>query len=312
VGSYSTTEEVIALARVAARHHGIYVSHLRDESDHAFDSFHEIVRIGHEAGLPVQISHIKLGTAAVWGKAPEAVRYIEEERAKGLDITADCYPYDAWGSTITVLIPDKRYDNPASVERGLADVGGAANVSITSCKAHPDYEFHTLDAIARQVGQTPMQAFSQIVKDGGAGVVVKAMKDDDIRTFYQAPWVMVGSDGGIGMRHPRGAGTYPRVLGLFVRERNWLTLPEAIRKMTSLPAWRLGLPDRGAIRSGMKADLVLFDDATVLDQSTFSEPTKLSRGIGKVWVNGELVWDANRTTGALPGQVLHRSPVSQP
>lgn len=306
VGSYSTTEEVIALARVAARHHGIYVSHLRDESDHAFDSFREIVRIGREAGLPVQISHIKLGTAGVWGRAGEAVKFIEEARAEGLDITADCYPYDAWGSTITVLIPDKRYDDPVSVGRGLADVGGAANVTMTSCKAHPSYEFHTLDAVARQANVTPVQMFSQIVKDGGAGVVVKAMKDDDIRAFYQAPWVMVGSDGGIGMRHPRGAGTYPRVLGLFVRERGWLTLPEAIRKMTSLPAWRMGLKNRGSIRPGMRADLVLFDAATVIDRSTFSEPLKLSQGIRKVWVNGALVWNGDRATGALPGQVLRR------
>jgi N-acyl-D-amino-acid deacylase len=306
VGSYSTTEEVISLARVAARHRGIYVSHLRDESDHAFDSFREIVRIGREAGLPVQISHIKLGTAGVWGRAGEAVSFIAAERAKGLDITADCYPYDAWSSTITVLVPDKRYDDPASVERGLADVGGAANVTITSCKAHPDYEFHTLDAIARQAGLTPVQLFTRIVQDGGAGAVVKAMKDDDIRVFYQAPWVMVGSDGGIGMRHPRGAGTYPRVLGVFVRERGWLTLPEAIRKMTSLPAWRLGLKDRGVIRPGMRADLVLFDPATVIDRSTFAEPTKRSAGIEKVWVNGQLVWNGNRATGALPGQVLRR------
>ena len=274
--------------------------------DHAFDSFREIVRIGQEAGLPVQISHIKLGTAGVWGKAAEAVRYLDEARSKGLDTTADCYPYDAWGSTITVLIPDKRYDNTASVERGLADVGGAAHVTITSSKAHPEYEFHTLEELARRAGVTPAQLFSSIVKDGGAGVVVQAMKDDDIRTFYQQPWVMVGSDGGIGMRHPRGAGTYPRVLGVFVRERNWLTLPEAIRRMTSLPAWRMGIKDRGTIRPGLKADLVLFDPATILDQSTFSEPTKLSRGVQKVWVNGALVWDANRGTGALPGQVLRR------
>ena len=249
VGSYSTTDEVISLAKVAARHHGIYVSHIRDESDLAFDSFREIIRIGREAGLPVQISHIKLGTAAVWGKAAEAVKLIADARAGGLDITADCYPYDAWASTITVLIPDKQYDRAESVGKGLADVGGAENVTITSCKAHPEYEMKTLAAVAKANGVTPVALFSRIVKDGGAGVVVKAMKDDDIRTFYQQPWVMVGSDGGIGMRHPRGAGTYPRVLGVFVRERHWLTLPEAIRKMTSLPASRMGLKDRGMIRA---------------------------------------------------------------
>ena len=142
------------------------------------------------------------------------------------------------------------------------------------------------------------------MKDGGASVVVKAMKDGDIRTFYRRPWVMVGSDGGIGMRHPRGAGTFPRVLGVFVRERQWLTLPEAIRKMTSLPAARLGLTGRGVIRVGAKADLVLFDAGKVVDRSTFGEPLRLSEGIEKVWVNGSLVWTEGRVTEARPGRVL--------
>ena len=301
VGSYSTTEEVIALAKVAAKYKGIYVSHLRDESDLAFDSFREIIRIGEEAHLPVQISHIKLGTAGVWGKAAEAVKLIAAARARGVDITADCYPYDAWGSTITVLVPDKQYDNPASVAKALADVGGAANVLVTSSKAHPDYEFKTLE----QIG-TPVDTFIRIVKDGGASVVVKAMTDTDIRTFYQQPWVMVGSDGGIGMRHPRGAGSFPRVLGVYVRERQWLTLPQAIRKMTSAPAARLNLKDRGVIRAGAKADLVLFDPGKVMDRSTFAEPLKLSEGIEKVWVNGELVWTDAHATEARPGKVLPR------
>ncbi len=306
VGSYSTTEEVIALAKVASRYKGIYVSHVRDESDNAFESFREVIRIGEEAHLPVHISHIKLGSAGVWGKAPEAVRLIEAARARGVDITADCYPYDAWSSTITVLVLNKRYDDPPSVQKGLDDVGGARNVTITSCKAHPDYEFHTLQEIAKSKGLTPVAMFSQIVRDGGAGVVVKAMTDDDIRTFYQQPWVMVGSDGGIGMRHPRGAGTFPRVLGVFVRERHWLTLPEAIRKMTSLPASRLSLTDRGVIRPRAKADLVLFGPDKIVDRSTFPDPQKLSEGVRKVWVNGDLVWDEDRATGAHPGEALRR------
>ena len=148
--------------------------------------------------------------------------------------------------------------------------------------------------------------YIDVVKDGGAGVVVKAMIDDDIRSFINRPWVMVGSDGGIGMRHPRGAGTFPRVLGVFVRERHWLTLPEAIRKMTSLPASRLLLNDRGAIRPGAVADLVLFDSDKIVDRSTFPDPLKLAEGVQKVWVHGELVWDDGQTTGARPGQVLSR------
>ena len=304
VGSYSTTEELIALAKAAAKHGGFYISHVRDEGDQALDSFREEIRIGEEAHLPVQISHIKLGTAAVWGKADQVVSLVEAARKRGVDVTADCYPYDAWASGITVLVLDKRYDNPASVAKGLADVGGAENITITSCAAHRDYEGKTLAALANAQSVTAVALYSKIVQEGGAGIVCKAMKDDDIRKFYQQPWVMVGSDGGIGMRHPRGAGTYPRILGVFVRERGWLALPEAIRKMTSAPAARLQLKDRGVIKQGAFADLVLFNPATVKDRATFAEPTLLSTGVEKVFVNGQLVWGDLKPTGMHPGSVL--------
>ncbi|PHY11407.1 MAG: hypothetical protein CK533_03955 [Acidobacterium sp.] len=304
VGSYAATAEVVTLARVAGRLGGFYVSHIRDEADQAFDSMREVVTIAEEAKVPVQNTHIKLGTVGVWGQATEAVRLFDAARARGLDVTADAYPYNAWSSTITVLIPSKRYDDPVEVARGLADVGGAANVLITRHTAHPDYEFKTLDAVAKAQGITPVALFIQIVKDGGASVVCTSMMDDDIRTFFRWPWTMVSSDGGIGMRHPRGAGTFPRVLGRFVRERQWLTLEDAVRKMTSLPAARLKLTDRGVVTPGAWADLVLFDPVTVIDNSTFSDPFKQSTGIRNVWVNGTLVWDEPRTTGARPGQVI--------
>ena len=306
VGSYSTTEEVVRLARVAGRRGGFYISHIRDEADRSFEALREAIRIGEDGHLPAQITHIKMGTVGVWGKAGEAVRLIEEARRRGLDVTADCYPYDAWHSTITVLVPNKRYDDPASVERALADVGGAANVLISGFPPRPEYEGRNLEEIARDRGITPVELFIEVVKAGGASVICKSMIEDDIRTFYQQPWVMVSSDGGIGMRHPRATGTFPKVLGQFVREKKWLALEEAVRKMTSLPAWRLGLKDRGRIRKGMKADLVLFDPARVRDRSTFAEPTKLSEGIEKVFVNGAPVWDAGKTTGARPGRVLPR------
>jgi len=146
--------------------------------------------------------------------------------------------------------------------------------------------------------------YSRIIRDGGAGIVCHAMKEDDIKAFYQQPWVMVASDGGIGSRHPRGAGTFPRVLGVYVREKHWLTLPEAVRKMTSLPAQRLGWKDRGILREGAFADLTLFNPKTVLDRSTFAKPFELPTGIEKVFVNGELVWESAKPTGARPGMVL--------
>jgi N-acyl-D-amino-acid deacylase len=304
VGRPATTEEVIALAGVAGQYGGIYISHMRDEADKTFVALAELIRIGREGHLPAQVSHIKLGSVAVWGRAREAVALINAARKRGQDVTADCYPYDAWNSTIRVLIPSGRHDDVNDVARGLADVGGAENITIVSCRAHPDYEFKTLAEIAGQQKATPVEMYMRIVRDGGAGIICHSMKDEDIRVFYQQPWVMVSSDGGIGSRHPRGSGTFPRVLGRFVRERHWLTLSEAVRKMTSLPAWRLGLKDRGLLQPGNKADIVLFDPATVSDRSTFQEPQLISAGINRVFVNGVEVWRDGKVTGDRPGRAL--------
>ena len=303
-GSYGETKELVELAKAAARHGGFYMTHIRDEADRAFEAFAEAIAIGEQARIPVQISHIKLGTVGVWRKSAAVVRMVEAARTRGVDVTADCYPYDAWHSTITVLVPNKKYDDPASVKKGLDDVGGAANVMIDRDTAHPEYEFKTLEAIARAQHITPVELFIQIVKDGGASVVAKSMIEEDIRRFYTQPWVTVASDGGIGLRHPRSAGTFPRVLGQFVRERRWLSLPEAIRKMTSAPAARLKLADRGRIAPEMIADLVLFDPATIADRATFQEPFVLPGGIEGVWVAGVRVWDGKTTTGARPGRSI--------
>lgn len=309
-GNPATTEEVITLARVAARFRGIYMSHVRDEADAVLDAFREAVRIGREAALPVQISHIKLGTVGVWGKAGEAVALIEEARRDGLDVTADCYPYDAWASTITVLVPSRRHEDPVAVRRGLDDVGGPGNVLITNCRAHPDYEGKTLEAVGALRRTDAVEAYIAIVRDGGAGVVCRSMTEADIRTFMTQPWVMVSSDGGIGMRHPRGAGTFPRVLGRYVREGKWMSLEMAVHKMSELPAARLSLHDRGSLRKGMKADVVIFDAEKVLDQSTMLEPTLDPVGILHVFVNGRAVVRDGQVTGERPGTV-HRHTTSR-
>jgi N-acyl-D-amino-acid deacylase len=306
VGSYSETRELVEMSKAAARHGGIYMSHIRDEADRAFEAFTEAIAIGEQARIPVQISHIKLGTVGVWKKSAEVVKMIEAARSRGVDVTADCYPYDAWHSTITVLVPNKKYDDPASVQKALDDVGGAGNVMIDRDTAHPEYEFKTLEAIAKAQGITPVALFIQIVKDGGASVVGKTMIEEDIRRFYTQPWVMVASDGGIGLRHPRSAGTFPRVLAKFVREQHWLSLQEAIRKMTSAPAARLKLADRGTLAVGKVADLVLFDPAAIADRSTFQDPFLLPAGVKGVWVNGARVWNGRTPTGARPGQMLSR------
>ena len=305
VGGYAETSELVELAKVVARYPGgVYMSHIRDEADKTFDALKEAIDIGERAHVAVQISHIKLGTVGVWRKAADAIALIEAARKRGVDVTADAYPYTAWQSTITVLVPNKRYDDPPSVERALADVGGAKNVLIVRHAAHKDFEFKTLDVIAADQKRTAVEEFIQIVKDGGATVVCTSMVDEDIRAFYQQPWLMVGSDGGLANRHPRGAGTFPRVLARYVRDQQWLTLPEAIRKMTSAPAARLRLEGRGQIKAGAIADVVLFNARTIVDRSTFTEPGVLPTGVEKVFVGGELAWDAGKASVARTGKVL--------
>ncbi len=306
VGSYSDIEEVVEMARAAGARGGFYISHIRDEADLTMDAVREAIAIGERAKLPVQITHIKLGTQGVWGKADEVVALVEAARKRGVDVTADAYPYLAWQSTPRVLVPNKKYDDPVSVKRGLDDIGGARNVQITRWKTYPQYIGKRLDEMARAEGLSDIEAYVRFARDDDAGMIGHAMIEADLRTFYQQPWVMVASDGGIANSHPRGAGTFPRVLGRYVREQHWLTLPDAIRKMTSLPAARLGLKDRGTLREGMKADLVLFDPATVIDQATFEQPRALSTGIAKVWVNGGLVWSGDASGPDRPGRVLAR------
>jgi N-acyl-D-amino-acid deacylase len=309
VASYSTTDEVVAEAKVAAAHGGFYMTHIRDEGDKSFSALDEEIAIGERAHIPVEHSHIKVSTVSVWNKAPEYVRIINAARQRGVDFLADCYPYDAWHSNIKVIMPDKQYENPKSVEKALADTGGADSVTIVEFPPNTSYEGHTIAELARTNGVTPVEMYIRIIREGDAdnteaNVIGKSMVEPDIKAFYQQPWVMVASDGGIGSRHPRGAGTFPRVLGLYVREKHWLTLPEAVRKMTSLPAQRLGSKDRGIIREGAIADLVLFNPATVTDRSTFAKPFETPTGIEKVFVNGEIVWDSGKATGARPGRVL--------
>ncbi len=309
VASYSNTDEVVAMAAAAAKSGGFYMTHIRDEGNKSFEALKEEIEIGKRAHIPIEHSHIKLGTVEVWHKAPQYIAIINDARKRGVDFLADCYPYEAWASGIKVIMPDKQYQNPVSVEKAIADNGGPESVTITEFKPNPAYVRHTLGELAKTYDATPVEMYMRIVREGDAAdteasVIGHSMVEDDVKAFYQQPWVMVASDGGIGSEHPRGAGTFPRVLGLYVREKKWITLPEAIRKMTSLPAKRLNWKDRGTLKVGNFADLVLFNPDTVIDRSTFEKPFELPIGIEKVFVNGQLTWDAGKSTGAKPGAIL--------
>jgi N-acyl-D-amino-acid deacylase len=314
VGSYASTDEVVALAKVAAADGGIYMTHIRDEADKSFEALKEEIAIGERAHIPVEHSHIKLGTVGVQGKAAEYIKVIEAARKRGVDFLADCYPYDAWHSNLKVVVPDKQYENPKSVGEALASYGGGSHLTITEFSPNPSYVGHTIADLAKTNNISDLEMYIRLIREGDAAhteaeIIGQSMIESDIKAFYQQPWVMVASDGGVASQHPRGAGTFPRVLGLYVREKHWLTLPEAIRKMTSLPAQRLGWKDRGVLKEGAFADLVLFDPDTIRDRSTFADPTALSQGVEKVWVQGVLVWDSGKPTGARPGHVLGRKGV---
>jgi N-acyl-D-amino-acid deacylase len=303
-GRLAATSELVELARAAGRHGGFYMTHIRDEGNKTLQAIAEAIEIAEKAGVPLQISHIKLGTVAVWHKTGEVERMIQEAKARGVDATADAYPYGAWHTNIEALIPSRKFEDAAVVKADIESYGGASRLTITRWQAQPQFDGRTMEEIAAAKKIAPEALLYEIVRSGGASVIGHSMDEPDVRFFLSAPWVMIASDGRPGGSHPRGAGTFPRVLGHYVRDGGVLTLPEAIRKMTSMPAARMKLPDRGLVKPGYAADLVLFDPATVADKSTFSDPKALSVGIRTVLVNGTIVWENGKSTGARPGRVL--------
>lgn len=314
-GLYGTTEEVIACAKVASAYGGMYISHVRDEENEALTSFRELVRIADEARLPGQISHIKLGSSPVWNHAGQVLKMMADASRGGPMITADVYPYTYWQSTITVIIPTRDWDDRKQWETGLAEIGGAQNVLLTSYSPDPAREGKTIAEIAQASGKDAVTVIQEIVQkthgpnaapNQNESVVVTAMQESDLKTFLAAPNVMFCTDGGLRPSHPRGAGSYPRILGRYVREQHVLPLEQAVRKATSLPAARMGFLDRGRIAPGYKADLVLFDPATIIDQATTAKPAAPPVGLPYVLVNGQIVLDNSKITGAHPGQVLRR------
>jgi N-acyl-D-aspartate/D-glutamate deacylase len=296
-GAYARTDELVELATVAAQHGGIYMSHIRNEGDRLLEAIEEAVTIGREAGLPVEISHHKAGSRATWGKTHESIAYLEQQRAAGLEVTWDAYPYTA-GSTIL-----------AALARSGDELDPEA-LYVASVKHRHEYEGKSISEIASTLDLPPDHALRRVLSEEPEAVAVYFMMDEgDVRRVLAHPLCMIGSDGipsPTGKPHPRLYGTFPRVLGLYSREERLFPLEEAIRKMTSLPANRMNLPERGEIREGYDADLVIFDPETINDTATYEEPRRYPSGIEYVIVNGEIAAERGNQNPVRAGRLLRR------
>lgn len=315
-GIYSQTQEVMTLARVAAAAGGRYISHIRSEDRWFEAALDEIIAIGKAARIPVQISHMKLAMTSLWGRAPEILQKLDAARADGVDVTADVYPYEYWQSNMMVLLPERDITDREEVEFMLREIAPPDGMWFTRYDPQPEYVGMKLTEVAELRGTDPATAFmeliavSEAVPETGEGVdsiIATSMRDDDIGKLIAWPHSNICTDGSLVDLHPRGVGSFPRVLARYVREQELFSLEEAVRKMSGLAAEHMGFSDRGVIRAGAAADLVLFDPETVADTATPENPKALSVGISRVWVNGVEVFAEGRETGARPGRFIARA-----
>lgn len=321
-GIYSNTDELVALAKVSAESNGRYISHMRNEEEGVFDAVHELLTIGQQAHLPVEVSHMKLAMKELWGQSTKLIAMLDSARAAGIQVTADIYPYTAWHSDLTVNFPKRDFNDTAYSRYVLKEIVPPDGLILTSFAPHPDYVGQTLAQIAQARKADPAVTLLNLIHesqqyadahqlhlddDSVQSVIGASMSDEDVDRIIQWPYTSFCTDGGLDSRHPRGIGSFPRILGHLVREEHVLTLPEAIRKATSLAAANVGIANRGTIAAGNYADLVLFDPATVIDRATYTEPHLVSTGIMHVWVNGQTVWADGQTTTSRPGQVVRRA-----
>jgi N-acyl-D-amino-acid deacylase len=310
-GIYSAPDEVVALARVAASFGGRYISHIRSEDRTFWKAVDEVIAIGRDARLPVQISHVKLAMHSLWGQAGKLVDVLDRARSVGVNVTADIYPYTYWQSGITVLFPNRDFANRSEAQFVLQEVVRPDDLLISRFEPNPAYAGNTLAQIAAMRGTDAADALMVVIKEGEdrgttASVIATSMDERDIARLIRWPFANICTDGELSGPHPRGFGSFPRVLGRYVREQHVVSLTEAIRKMTSLAAANVGIDDRGTIAPGQYADLVLFDPRTVIDRATMASPHAVSEGIDTVWVNGDVVFTNGSTTGKHPGKVLRR------
>ena len=317
-GIYADAEEITALAAVAHASGGRYITHIRSEDRDFWAALDEAIEVGRQTGIPVQISHIKLSMKGLWGQADQALARLDSARAEGLDITADIYPYTYWKSTMTVILPERKLDDHEAVEFAFREIAPPDQIFITLFLADPAIVGKSIAAIAMEREQDPVTTYIELLQQSEAmalerglisqdvaAIVAHAMSESDLATFMQWEHINICSDGERGA-HPRAYGAYPRVLSRFVRERGDLTLEEAIKKMTSASAAHMNIQNRGTLKVGMRADLVIFDPDTVTDHATVADIQALSSGISHVWVNGIEVFANSAATGALPGNVIRR------
>ncbi|HEY8225333.1 MAG TPA: D-aminoacylase [Pyrinomonadaceae bacterium] len=337
-GTYAKTDEIVTLAKVAARYHGLYATHMRNEGDKVADAIRESIQIGEQAGLPVEISHFKISNKKLWGQSPMTLGLVRDARARGLMVTVDQYAYTASSTSLDARLPSwlraggleegkKRLADQATRERVVKEMkdnlknAGFKDYSFAVVASYqPDQSFNgkSILEITKQVkGKSDIKSqIDQVLamyEAGGASMIYHSMGEPDVQRIMQEPFTMIASDSGVrqadeSVPHPRGYGNNARVLGRYVRELKIMSLEDAIRKMTSLPAQTFGFRDRGMIREGFAADIVIFDENTIADRATFDKPHQFPVGITYVLVNGQLVLGNEKMTDARPGVALRRTP----
>jgi N-acyl-D-amino-acid deacylase len=333
-GTYSKTEEVVRLAKVAAKYNGVYASHIRNEGDSVASAIREAINIGKEAGIPVEISHFKVSGQQNWGRSTETIAMVEAARAEGQDVTIDQYPYTASSTSLSTLLPDwvladgsdsikARLSRPEIKERVIKhmitnlkkrSLKHFSYTVVAYYKADTTYNGKSIEDINVLNGkphkvQAEAETIISMMMKGGASMVFHGMSEKDVSNIMKVPFNMIASDAGIrilgsGSPHPRGYGTNARVLGKYVREKKIISLEEAIRRMTTLPARKFNIENRGIIREGAIADIVVFDENTVNDLATFEQPHQLSSGFSYVLVNGQVTVDQGKHIGTRAGKVI--------
>ncbi len=333
-GLYAKTDEVVALARVAARYNGLYATHMRNEGTEVVAAIRESIEIGEQARLPVEISHFKISARKLWGQSDVTLGLVREARKRGINVTVDQYAYTASSTSLDVRLPGwlldggreegkKRLADKATRERVIREMKEGLKRTgfkdydyavVASYLPNPAFNGKSIKAIAKESrGKSDLnnqiEQILEMYAAGGAGMVYHGMSEDDVKEIMREPFTMIASDSGVrrlgeGMPHPRGYGNNARVLGHYVRELRLLSLEDAVRKMTSLPAQTFNLRDRGLLREGFAADLVIFDEESIGDRATFEQPHQYAAGISFVFVNGMPVLENGRMTSQRPGAAL--------